>query len=162
MTPDSILTTFKTISESKDCVFFAGVTREFLRNHLEREENRAKTFVIIDLQGMNIKEDFITREAKFRFTLHIMKYDNPDSVSQEVDNMAEYDSMQVICLDCYNKWIDILKTLRADNSTDPSYLQTFNDITVSSSDATYYIKPKLLGMMSGVFVNIEAGGIVGC
>ena len=85
-----------------------------------------------------------------------------DSVSQEADNLGTYDAIQTICIDCYNKWIDCLRALRADNSDDSNYINNYNDITVSASDATYYVKPKLLGLMSGVFVNVDATGKTEC
>lgn len=162
MTPARIITIFKAIAENYNCIFFAGVTAEFLRTTIEAEANQDKTFVVIDLQGISIKDDFSTNKSKTRFTLHVIKQDKGDSVSQETDNAAPYDAIQTITLDCYNTWIDILRTLRSDNSTDSNYLAKYSDLTVTASDATYYIKPKLLGLMSGVFVNIEAGGILEC
>lgn len=162
MTPARIITIFKAIAENKGCVFFAGVTPEFLRTTVEAEDSQGKTFVVIDLQGLLIKDDFTTNTSKTRFTLHVIQKDSGDSVSQEADNNATYDSIQTICINCYNTWIDILRTLRSDNTTDGDYLEKYSDITVTASDATYYIKPKLLGLMSGIFVNIEAGGIVEC
>ena len=162
MTPATIITTFKAIAEHYDCVFFAGVTAEFLRKTVEAEASQGKTFVVIDLQGLNIKDDFKTNQSKASFTLHIIQKDSGDSVSQEADNAAPYDSIQTICVNCYNTWIDILRTLRSDNTTDSDYLAKYSSLTVSASDATYYVKPKLLGLMSGIFVNIEVGGIVEC
>ncbi len=163
MTPARIIEVFKAIAEDYDCIFFAGVTAEFLRVTVEAEASQGKTFVVIDLQGLNIKDDFSANTSKARFTLHVIQRDNPDSVSQPADNLSStYDSIQTICLECYNTWIDILHTLRSDVQTASDYLARYSDLSVVSSDATYFIKPKLLGMMSGIFVNIEASGIIEC
>lgn len=163
MTPATIITTFKAIAEHYDCVFFAGVTAEFLRKTVEAEASQGKTFVMIDLQGLNIKDDFKTNQSKASFTIHIIKRDVGDSVSQEADNASPtYSSSQTIILDCYNTWINILRTLRSDNTTDSDYLAKYSDLTVSASDATYHIKAKLFGLISGIFVDIEVGGIVEC
>ena len=162
MTPSRLIEIFKEISEALDCVFFAGVTAEFLRTTVEAEESQGKTFVVIELRGLNIKDDFGTGNSKIRFTVHVIKRDVGDSVSQEADNLGPYDAIQTICIDCYNKWVDCLRALRADNSDDSNYINNYNDITVSASDATYYVKPKLLGLMSGVFVNVDATGKTEC
>lgn len=162
MTPERIIAIFQELATEYECVFFAGVTAEFLRKTVEAEASQGKTFVVIDLQGLNIKDDFPTGNSKVRFTIHVIQQDKGDSVSQESDNLAPYDAIQTICINCYNTWIDILRSLRADNTTDSNYVNNYNDITVTASDATYYIKPKLLGLMSGVFVTIEATGKTEC
>ena len=52
MTPSRLIEIFKEISEALDCVFFAGVTAEFLRTTVEAEESQGKTFVVIELRGV--------------------------------------------------------------------------------------------------------------
>lgn len=162
MTPERIIEIFNELATEYECVFFAGITAEFLRTTVEKEASQGKIFVVLDLQGLKIRDDYQTRNSKVSLVIHVIKQDKGDSVSQEADNLAPYDAIQTICLECYNVWVDMLQSLRADNTTDDKYVNNYNDITVTQSDATFFIKPKLLGLMSGCFINIEATGRVEC
>lgn len=165
MTPTRLIAIFKALTEYKTGVFFCGITAEFLRDTVEKEDSQGKTFVVIDMQGMSVKDDFTKRgyPQDISFTIHIIKRDVADSVSQPADNKAEYPDSQTICLDCYDFWMDLLSKLRADVSSNADYVSTyFQEMIVNLSDATFYIKPKLLGLMSGIFVRVTSKGMGSC